>query len=402
MIYAGVDIAKRHHVIAAIDEANHQVLTPQQVAQSTAGFADLLCTLASLAAQDEVTIGMEATGHYWILLAESLTEAGYTVQVFNPILTGSATQVTVRGRKTDADDSLRIARVVRDGGFNSIDLRHGGLSQLKQLCRQRLRTVERRADLTKRLQGLLDVTFPEWTTLVSNVAGAASLALLDRWPSARLMARARVDVIDRCAGTASRGRFNRERAVSIKQAAKESLTVARQDAASELAIRHTIAELRLLSEQVDVYDQTIAEQQPSKEVARLQTIPGIGPILAATIMAEITTIDAFTGPRGTKRLLAFAGLDPRVQQSGAWQGRSRMSKRGSRVLRTAIWRAAVIAARFPGFEPTFHHHRVVKAQPYKVAISHVARKIVQAIFGVLKYRTAFDAQALKHGPLTMA
>ena len=101
---------------------------------------------------------------------------------------------------------------------------------------------------------------------------------------------------------------------------------------------------------------------------------------------------------GIHRLLAFAGLDPRIRSSGQWTGKVRMSKRGSSTLRTAIWRAAFVASRHPAFAPMYHKHRVEMKQPFLLALSHVARKVTQAIYGVLRHQAAFNEEAFAKGP----
>lgn len=123
------------------------------------------------------------------------------------------------------------------------------------------------------------------------------------------------------------------------------------------------------------------------------------------ILAEIGSIDAFrrtaNDPRPSDalhRLLAFAGLDPRIRISGQWAGKTRMSKRGSRTLRTALYRAAFIARTDPSFKDCYDQHRKIMKQPGKVALSHVARKVLQAVYGVLRYQKPFDPIAFKHGP----
>ncbi len=127
-------------------------------------------------------------------------------------------------------------------------------------------------------------------------------------------------------------------------------------------------------------------------------------MLGAVILAEIGDINAFrpksgdtSTADGCHRLLAFAGLDPRIRSSGQWTGTVRMSKRGSRALRTAIWRAAFIACKHPAFADIYQKHRVTMKQHQKIALSHVARKIVQAIYGVLRYQKPFDIEAFRNG-----
>ena len=193
----------------------------------------------------------------------------------------------------------------------------------------------------------------------------------------------------------------------IIAAAKTSIAAGRVDEATEMAIRMTVAEIVLLEEQIDVYDKELAGlDMPGKDL--IESIPGIGPVLAAVILAEIVTIHRFTTPdprrqlrkrsrgrNGFHRLLAFAGMDARVCESGEWQGTRRMSKRGSAYLRTALYRAAFKAKNHDAFKDTWERHKTIMKQPSKVAGSHVARKVLQAVYGVLSRGVPFDLNAFR-------
>lgn len=396
MIYVGVDVAKADHCLGAIDAQGQVVLKPVSFTQDAAGFAALARHLERLGSAKEVVVGMEATGHYWVLLAAEIQRLGYAPQVFNPILSCDAGRTSVRGRKTDEDDCLAIAKVLRDGGYSPVRLPDAAMGELKRLCRYRQLAVARSANLKKRLIGYLDLVFPEFQKLFSEAHGITARIVLEAAPSARLMAACIAKDVTTSVRKASHGRLGLERIQAIIAAAKTSIAVTRTDLATELAIRMTIQEIALLENQIDTYDAQIKPLAvDGKEL--LMSIPGIGPILAAVILAEIGSIDRFipvTGdPRpsdGFHRLLAFAGLDPRIRESGQWTGKTRMSKRGSRALRTAIWRAAFIACRNDAFRDLYERHRKTMKQPQKIALSHVTRKIVQAIFGVLKYQKPFD------------
>lgn len=403
MIYVGVDIAKADHCLGAIDAQGLVVQKPVRFSQDATGWAKLATILTRLGGTGEVTIGFEATGHYWVLLAEEVVRLGYQPQVFNPILSSEAGRTSVRGRKTDEDDSLAIAKVIRDGGFHAVHLPDEQIGTLKRLTRHRQSVVERCANLKKRLITLLDQVFPEFERHFSDPYGPTARAVLAKAPSARLLATHKAKAFTAIVRKASHGRLGLERVQDLLTAAKASIAVNRQDLATELAIRMTIQEIAILEQQTSVYDKQIAAiPVAGKEL--ITSIPGIGDVLGAVILAEIGDINLFRGPPNecskadaVHRLLAFAGLDPRIRQSGQWTGRIRMSKRGSRALRTAIWRAAFIAYKHLAFANIYHKHRVTMKQHQKVALSHVARKIVQAIYGVLRYQKPFDLEAFRHG-----
>lgn len=407
MIFVGVDVAKSDHCLGAIDPQGKVVHKPVRFTQDAEGFSRLSGILRSLGGPGAVTVGFEATGHYWVLLAEELVRLGYQPLVFNPILSGDAGRTTVRGRKTDEDDCLVIAKVLRDGGFSPVRLPDPQMGELKRLTRHRQGAVERCANLKKRLVGLLDLVFPEFATLFSEPHGVTARAVLAKAPSARLLASHTARAFTALVRKVSHGRLGLERVQAVLAAARTSIAVTRHDPATELAIRMTIQEIALLEEHITAYETQIAAI-PVAGKQLLTTIPGIGDILASVIIAEIGDISAFRRKPGDHstadpfhRLLAFAGLDPRIRTSGQWTGKVRMSKRGSRALRTALWRAAFMAHQHPAFADLFHRHRVTMKQHLKIALSHVARKVLQAVYGVLRYQKPFDLDAF-HGRKAVA
>lgn len=413
MKYVGVDVAKADHCLGAIDAQGQVVLKPVRFTQDAAGFAALERHLRSLGSPAEVVVGMEATGHYWVLLAEEVQRLGYRPQVFNPILTGDAARTSVRGRKTDADDCLAIAKVLRDGKYHAVRMPDASFGELKALCRHRQAAVERVANLKKRFIGLLDLVFPEFQKLFAECHGPTARAVLAKAPSARLMTTVTAAALTRLMDDVSRGRLGNDRAQQVVTAAKTSIARARIDTASELAIQCISAEIDLIDQHIATYDARIDALAPAGREL-LMSIPGIGAITAAVILAEIITIDRFVrrpGERrhdgrraadGIHRLLAFAGLDPRVRESGQWKGKTHMSKRGSRTLRTALWRAAFVAKKHEAFRDLYHRHRVAMGQNHKIALSHVASKLVQAVYGVLRHQTDFDLNALRGTPRSAA
>ena len=116
-LFVGVDIGKSFHCAAAINARGNVLLKPVKVLASVEGFTAFEARLRQLGDKTAVLIGLEASGHYWMSLWRFLLERDWQVQVFNPLLSSKSARTHLRGRKTDADDALFIARTVRDGDF---------------------------------------------------------------------------------------------------------------------------------------------------------------------------------------------------------------------------------------------------------------------------------------------
>ncbi len=195
MIYAGIDIGKAKHCIAAISATGAVRLKPVFIEQSPEGFEALAARLRRLGNASQVKIGMEASGHYWTHLYHFLNEAGWTVELFNPVLSSAQGRCHLRGRKTDKDDALAIAKTLRDGGYTPWALPPDEHNALKLLCRQRTFIVAELSNAKRRLSALRDMAFPELAGFFSDAHAKAPAALLREAPAAGEVPRCR------CAGS---------------------------------------------------------------------------------------------------------------------------------------------------------------------------------------------------------
>ena len=143
-------------------------------------------------------------------------------------------------------------------------------------------------------------------------------------------------------------------------------------------INHSEKQIKKLEKEID--------KRLKKEPNTLTTIPGVGKVLAAAIKAEIGNFERFAQDKdGAEKLVALAGLDPKLRQSGKFQGKVKMSKRGSSYLRAAIRQASVSLAF--GNDPMFkviYEKQVKKGKHFEVALSHIGNKLLHVIFSLLK------------------
>ena len=140
--------------------------------------------------QREHFFGLEASGHYWMSLWRLLLERDWAVQVFNPVLSSKSARTHLRGRKTDADEALFIARTVRDGDFLPLQPAQEDTEQLKLLCRQRRFITHKLANAKRRLTGLIDLSFPEFSRHFEDIHSKAAHAVLKAAPQCRRNRRA--------------------------------------------------------------------------------------------------------------------------------------------------------------------------------------------------------------------
>ena len=397
MTTLGIDIAKHNHNASLLDEDSRVVFNNLKFSNDEKGLDKLLTRIEAAGKKpSEITVGMEATGHYWILLFQHLKEQGYDVLLLNPLITRARRNIGIRGSKTDGLDSMLIARLLRETDLKKSALPEAEVSELRTLTRLRYELMQETVAQKLRLTCLLDVVFPEYKEHFADIFGNASRELLEHFPTADQLAKVDIRRLTSLLSKASRGRMGREQAESLKRAAKQSFAGKQTNRNLVLQIRMIVERLNLTLAQIKELDREAAGYFP--ELQRLlMTIPGIGKVWAPAILAEILPVFNPQRRDGGSAFVALAGIDPRSNDTGEKTGKARMSKRGSKYLRTALMEAAAVAANVskdPMFRAVYEKQRA-KNKPHMVAVSHVANKLCQVIFAVLKNEKAYEPHPIK-------
>ncbi len=196
---------------------------------------------------------------------------------------------------------------------------------------------------TYRLIGLLDLVFPEYAEQFSDIFGAASRALLSLYPTAEDIKKIDIRKLKRILTKSSKGRMGREQANRLKNAAKNSFSLSGTNLSFAMEIKFLVQRMNVLLEQIEKLEKQVKKYMKENQ-SLPQTIPGIGPVWAPTILAEVLPVFHPEEKNGARKLVAAAGLDVRLNESGDSQGKGKMSERGSKYLRTAAIQAAEVAA----------------------------------------------------------
>lgn len=382
MFYCGIDIAKYKHEATVIDEAGKALLDSISFPNSQEGCEKLLALFERLSiSKEDLFIGMEATGHYWLSVHGYLLEQGFTVKVINPIQSEAFRKMYIRQTKNDSRDSFIIAQIMRFGQFSATNLSEEVIVAMRQLSRYRLTLVDSCGGCKRRIIALLDQVFPEYDTLFSDTFGVTSKEVLSKYPTPEDLLTVSTGKLTTLLEKASRGRLGREKAKQLKAAAVTSFGVSFAKDAFAFQIRQLIEQLDFLEGQITELEEQISsllEQTGSY----ITTIPGIGDTLGAIILSEVGDIHRFDAPN---KLVAFAGLDVRVTQSGEFTGtRQKISKRGSPYLRRAIWLAASRAAFCDPVLSTYYQGLRARGKHHLTAIGAVSRKLCNTIYTILK------------------
>jgi transposase len=390
MYYCGIDVAKRKHAIALLNENGQPVQRPFTIENTRAGFDQLLQALAAL--NGPVLIGLEATGHYWWALYDDLTHHEHRVVVLNALQVHAFRKSGVRKVKSDRTDAVWIAEFLRFSRPEPAKPTTAVFLQLKDVSRFRYHLSDQIGDCKRKLLSVLDRVFPEYETLFSSVFLTTSRQLLTQAVSPQALADFDLQELTELLHTASRGRFDRAKADALQTLAKQSVGVRFLADAAQLQVRCLLGQIDLLEEQRQLVDDALA-QLMAQVPQHLTSIPGVGSTTGATRLAEIGDVRRFDAP---EKLVAYAGIDATVYQTGQFEARQmHMSKRGSPYLRHALWQAASMAIRYDDELRAYYDRKRQEGKSYGTALGAVCRKLITRVYIVLKENRPYEVRT-KH------
>lgn len=381
----GVDIGKFHHQAAFLDESGKDLRPSLAFDNTEEGFQAFFDALS--VDDGKIVIGMEATGHYWLNLYTALLAHDLEVHVINPIQTEAVRRMNIRKTKTDSVDCRYVAQVIRMGDFSDVAVQEADIAELRQLCRYRYGLVDSVSAVKNQITGILDRIFPEYKLLFSDIFGVSSMEVLKRYPTPDQIIKVPMKRLSELLKKYSRGAFGEEKARQLKAAAQHSVGVGSANPAFVFQLQQQIQLIDFSREQIALLEKRI-EDCYTRFPCFLHTINGVGVISAAVMLSEIGDIAHFDNP---KKLVAVAGIDPSVHQSGNFTASaSHMSKRGSPYLRRALWKAADSASRSNPVLVEFYRRKRSEGKDHMTTIGACSRKLCFIVFGILRNNCPFD------------
>jgi len=384
MIFIGIDIAKSNHFASAVNSDGEVLVEPFKFSNNDEGFQKFINSFKNFKITD-CLVGLESTGIYGDNLTAFLFEKGFKIGRINPIQTDSLRSSNIRKTKNDKIDTFLISQCLMLNHYTVVTKNDIELIKLKTICRFKCDIQKSQSKAKTQLVNCLDIAFPELSNFFNgNLHIKSSYALLSKYPTAKIIAHVKLKTLTNLLYSASKGHFKENKAIALRELAKHS--IAMDNPAIGIQIKMLIEQIQMLQKQIDLLDidiSNIMEQLDSP----ISSIPGIGTWLGAIIISEIGDINRFSSP---KKLLAFAGLDPSVRQSGNFNAiNAKMSKRGSKHLRFAIGRAAQLIIWNDDTFYQYYSTKLAQGKSYLNAIGHVTHKLTRVIFKLLTTNTTF-------------
>jgi transposase len=349
----GIDIGMESCMMCCLTMEKRQVIKPSQFSNDAAGFEWLFAHLGPLqAAPQQIIIGLEATSRYGENLYYALLKRGYRICLLHPGQVHAFAQQRGLRAKTDRLDCSTIARVLLSGEARFGYVPSEQVVTYRELVRLQQQLTEEVVRYKNELHALLVVLFPEFPQVFADPSKPTALAVLKAYPSAQVMGEAKPEDVYRLLHELCPRHYGRKTAALLVQLAQTSVS-------SGQAVAARSSSMRILCDQLD---------HTQKNLSRLD---------------RFARLD---------QVVAYAGMDLQVRQSGKWKGQPKLSKRGSGRLRRMLYLAALRSIRLPTSPFGIYYHRLVDRGMKKgMAVVAVMRKLLIVAAHLIQTQEDYDA-----------
>ncbi|MFD1673695.1 IS110 family transposase [Alicyclobacillus fodiniaquatilis] len=359
------------------------------------GFGHLHEVLRSIEADTSIrpVVIFESTGHYHTPVIQFLEEQDYLYILVNPLVAHQAKKSSLRKVKTDAIDAYRLCELYYKEEFEPFKKRGVQLLNLRSLTRQHGSITNLCVQTKLQFTAVLDQVFPEYRGVFGDLYSKVSLYVLREFPTAEsVLAVPQSELTERVNALCT--------SRSLKWASKkaeEIIAAATQNPFYGARLQSHIFSLKMYIDIILQYQEHLSALEDEidalavtfEEWRIVQSIPGVGEKIAATIISEIGEIERFNDP---KKLVAFAGVDPSVFASGKFVASvNRITKRGSNRLRHTLYVAVLCGLRKSGSKrlKAFYDRKREEGKPHKLAVVACINKMLHWIYALLKRNETF-------------
>jgi transposase len=338
-VHVGVDTGKAFHKLVARGPDGRRT-PPFKVLVNRKGFEDAHAHLRELFPDHkpaDFLVGLEFAGHHGYTFAHFLAGKGYHVVSVLPAHTKKAKELEDNSPlKSDDKDARLICKLTGDGVFVPFPFLDTPYVELKVLVTQRHRLTVEQTRFKNRLQTILDLVWPEFLGHFTHLTKRTPLAILERWPLPQDILAASPETVLRLVKKVSRNHIKPTKVRALLASARETVGLVDGGDQRRHEMKDLFARWRLLRAQLDELDAQIAALvELCPEAERLTTVPEIGTLCAATIVAELGTPDSYEHPA---QVLKLAGMNLVGRDSGlSVSGRRWQSKRGRPMLRRQLF-----------------------------------------------------------------
>lgn len=380
-LFCGIDIGKANHTACLIDADGNFILRCQSFTNDAAGFAVLLKRLDGASKGKPILIGMEATGHYWYALHEHLVGHHYKVVALNPVQTAEQARKQIRKTKTDRVDAGHIAVLMKNGDYRPTLIPGELAMTCRQLSRLWYALGLQQAKTKQLIHAKLEFLWPEFEGHFADPLCLTARAILQQAPTPRELLGLEEKVLIELIEKASRKKLGANLARRLRLSAQTTIGMRRGAEGAAIAVRTLLKQLDA-TKPVRLHLQQQIVALSARLPSYVLSLPGADEIRAVSLFGETDPISQLRDP---EQLIAFAGLDPKVRESGQYQAPHRhISKRGSPYLRRTLWMMASLAVRREGDLRDYYLRRRREGLHYLAVVTAVALKLCRVVWRILR------------------
>lgn len=392
MNYLGIDVSKSTSRYVFLDNNGEKLNKPFTLQNSQQHFQELLSRLNKLDLNtSNLLIGIEATGIWWENIYSFLTEKGFKVIVLNPHQTNKYREALRKKAKTDDIDAYVIAGLLRSNDFAANFIPEESIQVLREITKLRYNLIKDHKSYKRQAMSLLDLIFPEYSqTAIKNLFAIASLAVLKKYPTAKHLAETKPKHIEKIVRSIKGNNFSIKEIQNLIDTAKNSIYSGRAKDARGLNLNIVLSQVESLQKSIADLDQRTNDiLSPNNDDdfysfpgGNLLTIPGVGhKTLAALLSAIGADGQSFTSG---KQLIGLVGFFPKIYESGETRRDNKISKRGPKYLRSALYIAAVACIKHNKEFKSLYSKKVSQGKTGKQALIYVAKKLAHLCLSMLK------------------
>lgn len=404
----GIDVSADSSMVAILAPNGDIYRKPFKVNHDAAGFDYLLKQIKKVEEEYSMKppLFMESTGIYHLTLFHFLKTRNLETYVINPLITNSNKNSDIRKVKNDKLDALTIARLAKFQNIKMSETFDIATFAIRTLCRDYYNLTDSRSEYKKKLSSDLRVYFPGYHSVFTDTTGDTSVALLTAYSSPQAILNApKEDILALLKTHSRKGKdWCNNTYDKLIKAAENAIKIGIDSTIFITAIKINLSIIKAFDEQIEslmilIKSQIECDDTPQTfrdNIVLLLSIPGIGFLTAVTILCELGDPERF---KKSKHLVAFFGVDPSVNESGKFKSnRNKMSKRGTRFGRRALYAIALASVRKnragkPINDILYNYRKEnLSGKKNKVALGAIMHKIIIYIFAVLRDRKPYEVR----------
>lgn len=398
MHYLGIDVSKASCQCVILDNDGEALGKNFTILLSRDEFDKLIKKIDKFNIScDDIVIGLEATGSLWENLYSFLTENKFKVILLNPFQTSKYHEAVLKKAKTDAIDAYVIAGLLRSGHAGRSHIPEEDIQSLRDLVRLKTGYLKSMKAYKRKAYSLLNLVFPELLRLVKDPFNVVSSDILMHYQTALDFKVLKPKHLLKIARSRKGNNYDEAWAQKVIAQAKDSIYSGRASRARSITLKSLISQIKSFKEQIELLEAEILkilkpdDSTPNTPADNLLTIPGVGPATAACVLAEIGDIHRFSS---CKDFIGFIGLYPQIKQSGSSLNRAKLTSKGSRLLKHALYIASVASIKHNDYLRNLYHKKVSQGKVPKQALIVVARKLASIMYSMLKNNSSYDINRL--------